>query len=329
MSLLRGVILLVVAGLCLAGMARAHEVNPAYLELSETQAGEFDVIWKQPLKDGRRLRLTPQFPQACTATSPRMQVAGASVVERWTLTCALEAGIVRIEGLERTLTDVFLRIDRLDGEATTAVLRPTDPAYDLTAPSEGAVLQAYFRIGVEHILFGYDHLLFVLGLCLVVKARQLFATVTAFTLAHSFTLGLSALAGISLAGPPVETVIALSIVLLGREALARQAGQAGLTSQLPWLIAFGFGLIHGFGFAGALKEIGLPQDEEVWALLLFNLGVEAGQVLFVAAVLALAAMLAWISRAALKPVRALAAYFIGVAGTVWLIERISSFPYSV
>ena len=327
--LLRALVLLVLAAACWPGPARAHEVNPAYLELTETGPDQFQVVWKQPVKDGRRLRLAPHFPDGCAASETRLQAARGAVVERWTLTtCPLETGEIRIAGLQRTLTDVFLRIDRLDGASVTAVLQPGDPAYDLVAPSGAAPLYGYFRLGVEHILFGYDHLLFVLGLCLVVRGRQLLATITAFTVAHSFTLGLSALAGVSLPGAPVEAVIALSIVLLAREALARQAGHEGLTSQLPWLVALGFGLVHGFGFAGALKDIGLPQSQEVWALALFNLGVEAGQILFVAFVVVLASGLFRLARSSFRASQAFAAYVIGLAGTAWLIDRLIAFPWA-
>ncbi|MGB3626899.1 MAG: HupE/UreJ family protein, partial [Henriciella sp.] len=199
------------------------------------------------------------------------------------------------------------------------------PSLDLSRPVPGAPLGAYFRLGVEHILFGFDHLLFVLGLCLVVRVRQLFWTVTAFSLAHSLTLALSALAGITLPGPPVEAVIALSIILLGREALLRLSGRETLASRQPWLVAFGFGLIHGFGFAGALSEIGLPKAQEIWALVLFNLGVEAGQILFVILLVAAASALWWLISRLRTPSKALAAYFIGTAGTVWLIERLTAF----
>ncbi|MEQ9447657.1 MAG: HupE/UreJ family protein, partial [Rhodospirillaceae bacterium] len=242
------------------------------------------------------------------------------------INCPLSEGELRIDGLQRTLTDVFVRITRLDAPEETAVLRPNASALDLSEPVPGTALAAYFRLGVEHILFGFDHLLFVLGLCLVVRPKQLIWTVTAFSIAHSLTLALSALAGITLPGPPVEAVIALSIILLAREALERLSGRETLASRKPWLIAFGFGLIHGFGFAGALSEIGLPKSQEVWALLLFNLGVEAGQILFVAFVFLVAAFIWRLASATRTPSRAFAAYFIGTAGTFWLIERLSSFP---
>ncbi|WP_300380840.1 HupE/UreJ family protein [Henriciella sp.] len=326
MSFLRVLCLIMLLGTGLLRPANAHEVNPAYLELAEGEPGVFEVLWKQPLKDGRRLRLAPVFPSGCESGEKRLKAAGTAVIERWEITCPLTDGEIRIEGLDRTLTDVFVQINRAGEPPISAVLRPTEAVFDLGTSRNAAPLLAYFRIGVEHIIFGFDHLLFVLGLCLVVRPRQLLATITAFTVAHSITLALSTLAGITLPGPPVEAVIALSIILLGREALALQAGREALTGRVPWLIAFGFGLIHGFGFAGALSEIGLPENQEVWALLLFNLGVEAGQLVFVAFIIAIAGGLWMLMQRAQQACRTLAAYFIGVAGTAWLIERVVSFP---
>jgi len=312
----------------LAGLshpAQAHEVNPAFLELTETDTGRYEVVWKQPLKDGRRLKLDPVFPGGCDASPMKLEAARGAVVSRWQLSCALDQGDIHIAGLDRTLTDVFLRIRQLDGRQVSAVLKPAAATFALGEEASGAPLFAYLRIGVDHILFGYDHLLFVLGLCLLVRRSQLLLTVTAFTVAHSITLGLSTLAGLTLPGPPVEAVIALSLILLAREAITVQRGGASLTAEFPWLIAFGFGLIHGFGFAGALSEIGLPANQEVWALLLFNLGVELGQVLFVLALLAAAWVILQLGRARLGLAKTVAAYLIGISGTIWMVERVAGF----
>lgn len=305
--------------------ATAHEVNPAFLELTESEAGRFDVVWKQPIKDGRRLKLDPVFPDACETSSMTLEGAVGAIVSRWTLHCALDDGEIRIDGLDRTLTDVFVRIYYEDGTVVSAVLKPAETSFEFGDANPGAPLLAYFRIGVDHIIFGYDHLLFVLGLCLLVRASQLLLTVTAFTVAHSITLGLSTIAGVTLPGPPVEAVIALSLILLAREAITLQRGGASLTSQFPWAIAFGFGLIHGFGFAGALADIGLPKEQEVWALLLFNLGVEAGQVLFVVGLILLGYLLLRFSRTGLSISKTLSAYVVGGLGTVWLFERVWAF----
>lgn len=322
---LRQFFMMIVAALISVSPAGAHEVNPALLEVQEVAPGQHQVLWKQPLKDGRRLRIVPVFPETCSRGSARLEAVGGAVIERWELTCSLDAGQIQFDGLERTLTDVFVRITDQDGATRTQVVRPNAPELDLATDQTGLPVLAYLSIGVEHILFGYDHLLFVLGLCLLVKPRQLIITITAFTLAHSITLSLSTLGGISLPGPPVEAIIALSIVLLAREALALQQGHESLISRKPWLVAFGFGLIHGFGFAGALSDIGLPPAQEFWALLLFNLGVEIGQVLFVCLVIA-AAVAVWRVFANWKrPSKLITSYAIGTLGSLWFIERVVSF----
>lgn len=302
--------------------AAAHEVRPAYLEIIETAPGAYDVTWKQPVLDGRRLKIDPVLPEACAAEGAYVSPVGATLVQRWRTACDLNTGEIRIDGLDRTLTDVFVRIDRLEGDDIGAVLRPGNAVLDLTVPT-GAPVATYFRIGVEHIIFGWDHLLFVLGMVLLVRPKQLLLTLTAFTVAHSITLASATLGGVTLPGPPVEIVIAMSIALLGAEAIHRIRGWKTLSQQIPWAIAFGFGLIHGFGFAGALSEIGLPKGAEAMALLLFNLGVEAGQVLFVGCVLAVA----WVFHKLAAPRMVLArtglAYFIGFMGSYWAIERIA------
>jgi hypothetical protein len=314
--------------LCLIGLchpAQAHEVNPAFLELTETDPDRFSVVWKQPLKDGRRLKLDPVFPERCEASAMKLEAARGAVVSRWTLSCNLDTGEIRVDGLDRTLTDVFLQIKWANGDQVSTVLKPAAASHSLDSAVPAAPLFAYLRIGVDHIIFGYDHLLFVLGLCLLVRARQLLITVTAFTLAHSITLGLSTLAGVSLPGPPVEAVIALSLILLAREAIEVQRGGTSLTAEYPWLIAFGFGLIHGFGFAGALSEIGLPANQEVWALLLFNLGVELGQVMFVLVLLVAAWLIDRLGRPRLVLGKTAAAYLVGISGTIWMVERVAGF----
>ena len=318
----------VAAWLMIAAPAAAHEVRPAYLEVIETAPGTYDVTWKQPVLDGRRLKIDPVFPEACAREGEYVASPGGTLVQRWTTHCNLNVGEIRIDGLERTLTDAFVRIDRLEGDDLGAVLRPSSPVLDLTVPT-GAPVAAYFRIGVEHIIFGWDHLLFVLGMVLLVRPRQLLLTLTAFTVAHSITLAAATLGGIPLPGPPVEITIAMSIALLGAEAMHRIKGWDTLSQHIPWAIAFGFGLIHGFGFAGALSEIGLPKGAEALALLLFNVGVEAGQVLFVSVVLAAAFIVHKLAAGRMVPVRVGLAYFIGFMGSYWAIERIAGAFFGV
>ncbi len=321
-GLLRLFGLLILLGLMTA-IAEAHEVKPAYLEVTETAPGEHMIVWKQPVKEGRRLKIDPVFPAACEPQNERVSRAQGVIVLRWNTVCDLSSGTIRISGLDRTITDAYVRVTRLDGDVISAVLRPGAAQLDLTAPAGTAVI-AYLRTGIEHILFGYDHLLFVLGLVLLVQKRHILKTITAFTLAHSVTLAMSALAGISLPGAPVEILIAMSIVLLAREGLVRAGSAPSLSARFPWLIAFGFGLIHGFGFAGALANIGLPEGAEIAALMLFNLGVELGQLIFVLAVLAGFWTLARLYRAGLAQVRTALSYVIGIAGTFWVIERLSA-----
>lgn len=310
-----------------AGTATAHEVRPAYLEITEAAPGTYEVTWKQPVLDGRRLKIDPILPEACVRTGEYVTPVGGTLVQRWSISCDLNTGEIRIDGLDRTLTDVFVRIDRLEGDDIGAVLRPGNASLDLTVPT-GAPVATYFRIGVEHILFGWDHLLFVLGMVLLVRPRQLLLTLTAFTVAHSITLASATLAGVTLPGPPVEITIAMSIALLGAEAIHRIKGWMTLSQKIPWAIAFGFGLIHGFGFAGALSEIGLPKGEEALALLLFNLGVEAGQILFVSAVLSIAWVFYKLAAKRMVLARTALAYFIGIMGSYWAIERIANAFFS-
>jgi hypothetical protein len=311
---------LILLGLLCAPAAFAHEVRPAYLEMTETAPGSFAVVWKQPVLDGRRLRLDPVFPETCTASPPRSEAVNATLVTRFTLLCALHAGEVRIAGLERTLTDVYVRIDRQNGDDISQLLKPASPALNL-ASATGAPVTDYVRIGIEHIVFGFDHLLFVIGLLLLVRPAQLIQTATAFTVAHSITLALSALAGISLPGAPVEILIAMSIALLAAEALWKERGFFTLSHRKPWLIAFGFGLVHGFGFAGALAEIGLPRGAEAVSLFLFNIGVEIGQLLIIAAALTFAFVLTRMKLPRLDVARTALAYCLGITGAYWAIER--------
>ena len=322
-------ILQMLALLCAAGCAAAassaalaHEVRPAALQLVETAPGVFEVSWKQPVLSGRRLRIDPVFPSGCEEGERRPELLGGVLIQRWTLRCALREGAIRLEGLDRTLTDALLRLKRLDGAEITAVLRPGAARYDLDGPS-GVGVGAYLRIGIEHILFGPDHVLFVAGLVLVASGWRLLGAVTAFTLAHSLTLALSALGGLSLPGPPVEIAIALSVALLGYEALLRRRGAGTLTLRLPALAAFGFGLLHGLGFAGALAEIGLPPQAEALALLLFNLGVELGQLMIVAALLLALWALGRLAAALRPPAEIALAYAIGTAGFFWAFERVA------
>jgi hydrogenase/urease accessory protein HupE len=309
----------------LAAPALAHEVRPGFLELTAADDG-IALLWKAPMRDGYVLPIAPVLPDNCRDTAPpSRQAVAASLVERRRLDCGA-AGIagatISIDGLATTLTDVIVRID-LPGIRETVMLKPDAPSVVITgARPWTAVAKDYFVLGVEHILLGIDHLLFVFGLMLVVAdAWLLVKTVTAFTVAHSVTLALATLSLVHVPGAAVEATIALSIVFLAVEIVHARRGRPGFAHRLPWLVAFVFGLLHGFGFAGALADVGLPPDDIPLALLFFNLGVEAGQLAFIAALIALYATVRRLAAFDLRRLDAWAAYGVGSIAAFWVIDR--------
>ena len=342
--------------------ARAHEVRPAFLELTERAPGEFDVLWKVPALGGVRLAgeetpheqpksdaptqtmpcgcpaptaaqlsrgvlpVHPSMPKDCEIMAPpRTERLEGAEVKRWTIRVprGLEGWEVTVHGLSATMVDVLVRIATRDGRVVSRLLRPDAPAFVFHASEAGPAASGYFRLGVEHILFGIDHLLFVLCLLLLVRGLgPILKTVTAFTIAHSITLALATLGYVHVPPAPVEATIALSIVFLATEIAKRRAGAPSLTERMPWLIAFTFGLLHGFGFAGALSEVGLPANDIPLALLLFNVGVEAGQLLFVAAVVAVVASARRIPATPPAWLRPAPVYAIGSVASCWLIARV-------
>ncbi len=307
-------------------LASAHEVRPAYLELTEWSAGRFAVVWKEPILKDRRLRIDPILPERCgDEAEPRLEVTRGALIRRWSVDCGsggLEGQALSVDGLESTLTDVLVRIRFADGRSVSRVLRPGAPQMTVL-PETGASLPGYLVLGVEHLLFGLDHILFLAGLLFFVRrAPELLRTITAFTLAHSITLALSALGVVRLSQAPVEAVIALSILFLAVEA-GRREGPATLTSRFPWVIAFAFGLLHGFGFAGALADIGLPRQEVALALFLFNVGIEVGQLLVVAALLGLLWLFSRFRVRLPEAVIQAPRYAMGVLSAYWLIGRLA------
>jgi len=323
--------LVVLAGIFFAGNGYAHESRPAYLELSEAEPAVFDILWRRPARGDMVLSMRPVFPEHCEQIRPRAAYPQpGAMVERWSINCGATGLVgyqIRIEGLQTTLTDVLVRVSFVNGVTHTQVLRPNLTAFTVEGtPSKWAIGVDYFRLGVEHILGGIDHLLFVLALLLIVgSTRRLIATITAFTIAHSVTLAAATLGWVHVPQQPVEAVIALSILFVAGEILHGRQGHPGITSRWPWVVAFAFGLLHGFGFAGALTEVGLPQKEIPLALLMFNVGVEAGQIVFIVAVLALLSAFRRVVAAPASWAMPAAAYGIGGISSFWLIERVIGF----
>ena len=309
---------------------RAHEVRPGYLAVRQTDAESFDVLWKVPAKGDLRLGLHARMPDSCKALTPTSSYfAGGAHTERWSVTCAggLTGQTIAIDGLSGTMTDVLVRLEHSDGTTQVTRLSPAETSFVVEAsPSAMQVAGTYLGLGVEHILLGIDHLLFVLALLILVDGkRRLVGTVTAFTVAHSLTLAAAALGFVHVPQTPVEAAIALSIVFVAGEIVHARRGRPGLTQRWPWIVAFIFGLLHGFGFAGALTEIGLPAQAVPLALLFFNVGVEAGQLLFIAGVVALVFVARRLSVP--KPAWgwAVPAYVIGAVAAFWAIERVVGF----
>jgi hydrogenase/urease accessory protein HupE len=306
-----------------------HEVRPAYLELHEERTGEFGVLWKTPMLGDVRLSLNPAFSgDARVVTKVNTHIRPGAAVQQWTLRApTLRGQTLRIVGLETTMTDVLARIEFADGSEW--VHRFTGQAPSVTVPTQKSawsIARVYLKLGIEHILLGIDHLLFVLALLIVARgAARLVKTITAFTVAHSITLALATLGIVHVPSQPVEAVIALSIVFVAAEILHRHQGRVGVTAHAPWIIAFGFGLLHGFGFAGALSAVGLPQAHISVALLFFNVGVEIGQLLFIAAVTALAALVRRISGPLPRWTELVPPYVIGSIAMFWVVQRVAAF----
>jgi hydrogenase/urease accessory protein HupE len=321
--------------LCLSCGAHADVFRPAYLELREAGqgidgAGHYDVMWKVPVMGDARLAVQIRFPEGTTQiTSPQGLLGQDAYVERWKISRpgGLAGQTLSIDGIAGGVTDVIVRVERTDGTSQVERLLPESPQFTVRGATDRAeVAGAYLILGVRHILGGVDHLLFVLALLLIVSGgKRIFATITAFTVAHSITLVAATLGWVHVPGPPIEAMIALSIVFVAAEIVHGLSGKPGLTARAPWVVAASFGLLHGFGFAGALAEVGLPQQAIPLALLMFNAGVETGQLIFVAFVIGARAALTrlpypqqpWMSYAT--------PYVIGCLAMFWVMERMSAF----
>ena len=328
-------LLILVLLVTLAPGVFAHEARPAYLELRQTGPQTYDALWKVPGQgEDLRLGLSVELPASCAnVAEPRGSMINNAFTERWTVKCAggLSGGTIHIAGLSGTGTDVLVRLERLDGSTQVTRLTPSAPSFVVeAAPSRLEIARTYLVLGVAHILFGVDHLLFVLALFILVKGTgRLIATVTAFTVAHSLTLAAATLGFVHVPGPPVEAGIALSIVFVAAEIVHGRQGRSGVTERFPWIVAFTFGLLHGFGFASALSEVGLPQSAIPVALLFFNVGVEIGQLFFIASIFAVMALGRQVTQriGVSQPAWAwrVPAYAIGSVSAFWIIQRISLF----
>ncbi|MAV36026.1 MAG: hypothetical protein CMJ59_11240 [Planctomycetaceae bacterium] len=315
-------------GLLAPQSGAAHQLQPAYLELREVTPGNFAVAWRTPRR-AERPALWPRLPEGSHQRGPiGVQQQQDISVYRWLIQVpagTLRGSSIEFPGRTAELMDIVVRIVWRQGPAWTGVVRGSQEDLRIPRqPTPGTTLTRYVALGVEHIWFGFDHLLFVLGLLWIARGwKRLVATVTAFTLAHSLTLSLAVTSAIRLPPVPVEAVIALSILLLAGEV----SGNAqGATSRYVWAVGFGFGLLHGFGFAGALGEVGLPPGAMLWALAGFNLGVELGQLVFVL-VLMLAGLL-WSRRAAPSGgwIERLPVYGMGTVAAFWFFQRLAAFP---
>ena len=307
--------------------AAAHELRPAYLELRQTGKESYDVLFKVPGSgESLRLALYPELPAVCTKTgTPRSSFVNGAFIERWSVTCrgGLAGGTVGITGLQGTTTDVLVRLAGLTGRSQVLRLTPDRPSFVVEAePGVWRVAATYLRLGRDHILLGVDHLLFILGLLLIVPNRwMLLKTITSFTLAHSLTLAVATLGYASAPVLPLNAAIALSILFLGPEIVRHERGETSLTIRHPWVVAFAFGLLHGFGFASGLNTLGLPHGDIPVALLFFNLGVEAGQLGFVGLILLLARSFRALEIHWPRVVELAPGYAVGSLGAYWTIQR--------
>jgi len=308
--------------------AHAHESRPAYLEIKETSPGTFSILWRTPVLSGMRLPVVLKLPDGVkNLKEPLTSQLTDSIVERRWIDAgqnALAGRRIELPGLQLTIIDVLVRFEMLDGRSWTTIVRPARPWVEMEASKTWLeTAGSYVMEGVRHILYGPDHLLFVLGLMLIVKGRwMLVKTVTAFTVAHSITLALATFGYANVPAPPLNAAIALSILFLGPEIVRTWRGESSFTIRHPWVVAFAFGLLHGFGFASALTNAGLPRQDLPLALVSFNVGVELGQLGFIVLVLAVQRTISVLQVRWADRMRLLPGYAVGSIGAFWTIERV-------
>jgi hydrogenase/urease accessory protein HupE len=319
--------LLVLLSLLAATAAHADELRPGYMAFKQESAHDWSLSWKLPMRGGLTPATQPVLPKGCVMNGALQRMMQAGAIEtRTAVACKGEVAGLRIgmSAMTASQTDILVRVTPLGRPVQALRLTADAPMATIIAkPGRWQVAQTYFVIGVEHILTGYDHLLFVVSLVLLLSGFWTIAkAVTAFTLAHSITLIGTTLGLFGLPQAPVEAVIALSIMFLAVEIIKQRPGEDRLSVRLPWLVAFIFGLLHGFGFAGALREVGLPESDVPTALLTFNIGVEAGQLLIVLATMAMVALLRRFAEGYSETVVKFASYAIGITASYWFIARI-------
>ena len=314
--------------LLLPAVILAHEIRPGYLEIKEAADHSLQITWKQPLMGEYGVPLHPSISAGWLVDSlAAISYTESYLIKRWRIApnhATLDQQIISIAGLEKTITDVLIQVTLLNDVSFTYLVKPVQPfvKLNLSKPQPLPVLQ-YLQLGIHHIWSGFDHLLFVLGLLLLVKNRgRLFWTITAFTVAHSVTLALATLHIIKVSGAFTEAAIALSIIFLAVELLNHYHGKDGFTSRYPWMVSFLFGLLHGLGFAGALQDVGLPDNNISIALFLFNAGVEVGQLIFVFVMLLLMAGIKQLKFRFPEWIYITPAYMIGTFAMYWFIERV-------
>jgi hypothetical protein len=308
-----------------ASQCFAHEVRPAFAQLVETEEA-ISATLRQPLVPGVRPDLALDLGGCRVGAEIISQRQEDTLIQSWQEYCdqALSQSTQAIRNLYPGVSEVLVSITLLDGSMQRFVVRPDNPVVNL-AEADSPLLPAYLELGIEHLLTGVDYVLFVIALMVLITDRwRLVATITAFTIAHSITLALSTFELLQISQSAVEALIALSLLFMAVEMLSKTPS---LTSNYPWVISFGFGLIHGLGFAGVLREVGLPDDAALWALLLFNAGLEVGQLMVVAACLFLGFLIRyWRPKETVTPgvglSNLLPAYLIGPVSVWWLLQRL-------
>lgn len=311
-------------------LAAAHESRPAFLSVTEIDGEVFQAVFKQgegldatgqrPKQALADVAISVIFPSDCEVSQSSRQSLSGNMTETFKVFCALKTGEIQFAGMDSRLTDVFVELRYLNGDILSTLIKSGDPVLTL-GTQKAAPLRDYVKIGIEHILFGWDHLLFVICLTLMVERRQILGVATSFTLAHSLTLGLAVFDIIALPIRPIEILIAASIVLMAGEVLRKMRGESSLALRKPYLLGFLIGLIHGCGFASALSSIGLPSGLEIWALFLFNFGVEVGQFLIVFGLMIVLGLLKKINSKTVRPTQIVLTYSSAALAMFWVLER--------